>query len=344
MEFKTYDYKQFHYVDGFINIPQYALFYRGVSFPGKSKIDILRKNIPIYLSSKDIALTRYANKDHKDLYCISNSEALKLLDIRKITNLLPMLIDSYKFDKNDNDYINAINCLSISLGIVDLNIQIQLLNNFINAYNITEKPFLDGFKRVLEYKQDCDELKKTRGPLNKEGIRFALTNFDGQSIFILKELFGGFCDGFIAPRLTSPMQEDLFTHEEIVVFDTNILRVIDEPDNIKKVPIKELIKINNIELSFPKINLKAYMIKGGGSSERLIQDRNEFFNDKKRVKAAMKIAKKFAKSFVVKKKKKSCEPIIKESFDESPNKKIYTYPPIKLNLPEGLWFTKVSNL
>jgi hypothetical protein len=296
MTVATYKFDNFNYCDSVIIIPKNSVFYRGIS--DIKNPNILRKNTPIFLSSKKVAFIKYANSKNENLYCISNKTPLRLLDLRKIINLLPMLIDSYKFDPTDSEYLEAIKVLSVSLGIVDLNIQVKLLHDILKANDVKDVNIINGFKRLHSFLDYMNKFRGPRGPYNKLGVRIGITDIDGYMVLILKELFKNYCDGFISPLLTSPIQDDLVLHEEILIFDTENLEVVPEHD-IREHDIDLLIKQYNVLLNFNyknKLNFNGYFHKGGGIS--FVQDRNAFFQDKVKVKKALKIANNFSNKFI----------------------------------------------
>ena len=293
----TYEFREFNYSDSIITIPRNTIFYRGIS--DVKKPDILRPNIPIYLSSKEVAYKRYAKK-MENLYHLSNKHPLKLLDLRKIINLLPILIDSYKYDSDDRDYLDAIAILSITLGIVDINIQFKLLSDFYRNNNILDPGLLQGYNRVKDFVDGVNNFKFPRGPYNKLGVRIAITDIDGYMVVILKELFKNICDGFIAPELLSPLQNNSKTHEEIVIFNPEYLEKVNNIDDIKSLDINVLISQNNILLNFNyqnKIDYSMYFAKGGNKKRNKYYDKNLFFEDDIKVEKAIKLAKSFSNKF-----------------------------------------------
>jgi hypothetical protein len=114
---------------------------------------------------------------------------------------------------------------------------------------------------------------------------------------LLKELFSDYCDGYIAPQLFSPIQNNFFMHEEVVIFDApKCLDVIDEPN-------KEDIMFNHISFLIAQhyksftfkyhtnnyLKFKSNMV-GGHMFQ--IEDRNMYC---KNIKKFVKFARKFVK-------------------------------------------------
>jgi hypothetical protein len=299
-----FDFKEFDFTDGIINIPENTLFFRGIQDEKNIKnLTILRPEKPIYLTSKEVAHTKYKSEK---LYCIKNTKILKLMDIRKIMYLLLMMIDSYNADFRDSEYRNSVIILTISLGLCELPTQIHLLDNFLKVNNVNDVNILNGYSRLVKYleayklnKQDI--LGMSGGLYWKKGVRIGLTDIDIEMTILLKELFSDYCDGYIAPQLFSPIQNNFFMHEEIVIFDApKCLNVINEPN-------KQDIMFNHISFLFT-LHYKSFTFKyhannylkfksnmiGGHIFE--IEDRNMYCkNIKKFVKSAKKFARKFVK-------------------------------------------------
>ena len=115
-------------------------------------------------------------------------------------------------------------------------------------------------------------------------------------------MFSSYCDGIIAPKIFSPLQYDLYLHEEIILFDVNKLRLINEDIIVKLENISSIITTTNKPFKFSThslgstnkdIQFNAYM-QGGN---KIIQDKNIFFDDKNKVKKAKRLAKRLAKYF-----------------------------------------------
>jgi len=99
MSYTTYNFNNFDYFDSLIYIPINSVFYRGIRDLKLIKnFDILRKNVPIYLASK-ISARKYSDGNDDQIFSISTTDSLKVLDIRKIQHILQLIMDSYKFKK-----------------------------------------------------------------------------------------------------------------------------------------------------------------------------------------------------------------------------------------------------
>jgi len=298
-----FDFKDFDFTDGIINIPENTLFFRGIQDEQNIKnLIILRPERPIYLTSKEVAHTKYKSKK---LYCIKKN--LKLMDIRKIMYILLMMLDSYNADFRDSEYINSVTILTISLGLCELPIQIHLLDNFLKNNNINDVNIINGYSRLVEYleayKMNKQDILGASGSLYwKKGVRIGLTDIDIEMTILLKELFSDYCDGYIAPQLFSPIQNNFFMHEEVVIFDApKCLDVIDEPnkEDIMFHHISSLIAQHYKSFTFKYhtnnyLKFKSNMV-GGYTFQ--IEDRNMYC---KNIKKFLKSAKKFARKFVKK--------------------------------------------
>jgi len=111
-------------------------------------------------------------------------------------------------------------------------------------------------------------------------------------MLILKELFSGIYDGFIAPKIWSPFHTDNYSHEEIVIFDPikskldlyeDTLALGSATTKPKLLEIETVLNHNykSYNIKDAKYPLKIYSkFKDGGSSSRSRSpDRNKFYDD-----------------------------------------------------------------
>jgi hypothetical protein len=108
------------------------------------------------------------------------------------------------------------------------------------------------------------------------------------------------CDGYIVPRLKSPYHIGDEAHEEIVIFEPSkylsLVKSTSEYLDLEPKSINDLISEYSVPVIINKkltINMK--IPKRGGNKEEYI-DKNDFFNNKKLCKEAIKSAKKYVKS------------------------------------------------
>jgi hypothetical protein len=245
MNYNTYTFDSFPYLDKLLTIPPYTVFYRGVP-NGKNipNLDVLRSSTPIYIASKDIA-NRYSMVPENDLlFKISNIHELKLIDMRKIISMMPMILNNIEYNNNKTN-ISIFNNLKIVLGFTSIDEQIALLQK-------------DDFKYRIKQLIDFSNTPR----FVNSGVRLPITNFDQNMILIIKEIFSSYCDGIISPQLKTPFETSGFSHEEIILFDTSKLKIVDFNDaNIVEKHITTLfglVLLKFFTLMFHKIILNSY--------------------------------------------------------------------------------------
>ena len=116
----TLIFDKFFFSDEIISIPKDIILYRGMDY---KPIKLIR-DYPLYLSTFYIA-ENYG----KFIYSLSSHRDLKLLDIRKIISLMPIIIRSRKFI--DKESLECIKYLSIAFGLVSYKKQIELLKEHV---------------------------------------------------------------------------------------------------------------------------------------------------------------------------------------------------------------------
>lgn len=111
--------------------------------------------------------------------------------------------------------------------------------------------------------------------LFRTGVRIPITNFDAELILLLKKIFSSYYDGIIAPQLSTPFENNNLSHEEIILFDANNLKILD--NNKINIETKNIIDIidgtNTIYESFPLIT--------GGYKKSIFINRNKYFDNQK---------------------------------------------------------------
>ena len=79
--YTTYDFTNFNYTDSLINIHKNSIFYRGIrDIESINNLNILRNNVPIYLSSKDSA-KQYSSNNPNNIYSICITDDIKVFDL-----------------------------------------------------------------------------------------------------------------------------------------------------------------------------------------------------------------------------------------------------------------------
>ena len=309
-KFYTYKFDNFNYTDYLIRIPEHSVFYRGVRNKSRlGDVDILRKNMPIYLSSKESA-QRYSDNVDDNLYHIALKREMKVLDIRKIQSLLQMIMDTNSY-YNNPEFRYHMGVFSVVLGLVDYRMQIDEFIKILHREKFTiDEHLIQGINRMKQFlTNSVDTFRFPRGPFTKIGVRIGITELDAQMVLFLKELLSGICDGYIAPKMLSPLQPDFHINEELVLFDTSTLEIIDKTKAVETQHIEMLLGDYNglHNLIYKAINFKAYMFELGGGGYAH-EDKNEFFCDKIKVRKASKIAKRLVKKILTKPKQTKAEP------------------------------------
>lgn len=263
MIYTTFNFSSFNYYDKPIILPPNTVFYRGIP-NGKNipNLDILRKEFPIYLGSDEISKA-YCSGENDLCIKIANKDFLKLVDIRKIINMLPMILNMIPY-KQENKQI--IDILKLTLGICSLSEQMHIISNYNISY--------EKRKRLIDFHNKERNINT--------GIRIPVTDADSLMIQIMKSIFGNYYDGIISPRLKTVYETNGFSHEEIIIFDTKKLYILENNENVEKLHIN---KILNEEMIFKIDNV----LIGGKYG---YQDKNlHLTNDEKFIKKTKKFAK-----------------------------------------------------
>ena len=342
MEYTTYNFDNFNYTDILITIKPNTLFYRGIrDLKAIKNFDILRKDVPIYLASKESA-KKYSDDNDSNIFSISVNEYIKIIDIRKIQHILQIVLDSYIYKKNDTEFKTHMEIFSLALGLVDYKTQVIEFDRIAREQKWIEDPNIsNGINRMKQFFNDkINTYKMARGPLTKLGFRIALTDVDALVVLFLKELFGDYCDGYIAPKMFSPLQPEFYINEELVLFDTKKLVVVDSSIIPKKKDIDILLyNFENILVNFKyqdKLNFKMFMQKGGSRDTRLLslgRDKNEDFYDEKKMKKNNRLVKRLAKKLI---KNRVINDYDSDDIQRKLELRESNYPAFKLNVPLNL--------
>ncbi len=283
---QTYKFDLFSYVDTDIVLPENTVFFRGINISTKNVI----QDRPIYLSALDIA-KQYG----KNVYGIKTTKSLTLIDIRKLRHFLRLIISSRKFESQDIS--KCIYYLTIAFGLCSYMKQVELLENYVQmiSKDVVDENELNFVVSRIKYMKNYDVNKLPLNPWDPEGVRVAETYIDNYVMLILKELFSGIYDGIIAPRMISPFHVSDKTHEEIIIFDPikSELEICDQTE-VKSMNINVLFNDGKSIQTFKYKDMFARSIYVGGS---ICVDRDKFYKNKKLVRDAKRLAKKFAASF-----------------------------------------------
>jgi hypothetical protein len=95
--------------------------------------------------------------------------------------------------------------------------------------------------------------------LINSGVRIPITNLDANMVLILKQIFSNYYDGLIAPKLITPFELSGYSHEEIIIFDTDALEIVqDQNININQKYIGQILGKN---MKFYTMNVYTGVIK-----------------------------------------------------------------------------------
>ena len=253
----THVFSDFPYIDKPILIPIHAVFYRGIA-KGKNikNLEVLRENMPIYLVSSLVA--KYYSTNDNDIFIkIKTKRDLRLIDIRKVISLLPMILNTLPVNDLNTQLIKT---LKLSLGITNINEQIDIIKT-------TDIP-QDRIDRMIDF-------SKNNRWFNL-GVRIPITTFDATIVLILKQIFSSYYDGIIAPQLITPFEINGKSHKEVIIFNANKLDIIN--DDLVNIEEKHILNI----LDGTKINLlNMPMYIGGSGNMSYFIDKNKQLYDKK---------------------------------------------------------------
>lgn len=125
---------------------------------------------------------------------------------------------------------------------------------------------------------------------------------------ILREIFGGICDGCIAPRMFSPFHPNNVMHEEIVIFDPKKSLVVYNSHNSANSPgtlpthhISTQLRGTTVELSHHDLSRRVVLapMQEGGCDSLHAVDRNAWYDDPKNVAEGKRLARAFKRSIKV---------------------------------------------
>jgi hypothetical protein len=310
----TFNFEHFDFIDtDLITLPK-MIFYRGImSNDPLTEKEIIR-NSPIYLGSKNIA------KDYGTVYQLSTPKSLRLVDVRKLKTILNIVISSRK--SNEPAILKSIQYLTMAFGLCSYSRQILELESHVDdaRHLVNDHSELDSVYKKINMMRNTDPRHFYLNPIEPEGVRVAETYIDGKVMIILKDLFKGIYDGFIAPAMFSPFHSGGFTHEEIVIFDPIECGFhLDTTSNVKSLSLSKFLNCRGDKA----LTIKNEMYKseiwiqknkhtkpdsGGTVSISRKIDRNIFFDDKDQVNEAKLDAKLFKKSVARIKKAKYLKP------------------------------------
>jgi hypothetical protein len=299
--YKILDFKNFPNIIGQpIIINKNTLFFKSYS----TKYGVPINNRPSYFGEIDNA-TKYLKSGRK-LGIFSTKRRIKLLDIRYISKIINDLILLRK--NNDFDtIIKGYMTLALSHGLVSLYKQLNLYKmRYIKSIDTDSR-----YKKIIEYYNDFESKTNKelfQNPLELQGIRIGETNNDVDSTFILKEIFGDFCDGFICPTIFSSYFDNNTIPNEILLFNPldTVIEIETIPNNSITVNINKILIKNNINLFTIPFFMKkdeTIFFQYGGKKNTIdyIYEKNILINKKETITDLKKQGSEFKKNMLINK-------------------------------------------
>ena len=291
---KTYTFSTFNYVDADIGISTNTIFFRGIDKKLDNDNDIIRPGVPMFMGPEYIA------KEYGHVYRLRPSRNLRLLDFRRLKNLMRLVVSARKKMTSDvvwNRFIESVRLITIAFGLCSYAGQIDLMEKHVASIeaDVLDVKELDFIKSRIENMKLTDT-KHVLNPFEPEGVRIAETQIDRKVMFILKELFGDVYDGYIAQKMYSPFHVQNASHEEILIFDPVKSGIVLFNDNDVTIPVMPISKVFTgykiFELEGDSFK-RTIILSGGGKRKNKNIDRNTMFDDAVKVKEAITEAKFF---------------------------------------------------
>lgn len=260
-------------------------------FRGHSKKEKVLSSNPKFFGHLDVAYS-YSKGDDKQLGCFTNTEEIRLIDIRYLRLILQPILSSC----DPNKYEEIVAKTMLAIGIGSYNTQVKIAR--VVFKNSPEK-----IERMIDFQNELNCGLKIKGlnPIEANAFRIAETNLDSYVFLFLKELLEKYCDGIISPKLYSPFHTEKTNNmntQEILLFNPKKSGLKPVVDFTKKYrmnySILSLIGLEN-KKDFKPYSNKDFFIQFGGENE----DRNYIFNDKEKVKEIQKQFKNVSKDFQI---------------------------------------------
>ncbi len=223
MQKNLFNFREFEFIHGVFSLPDNVYIFRSVN----PNIPV-NPSYPAFFGDYEVAKF-YAPGRILKVY--EQKQGIKVIDIRYVQAILPLLFNAIRPSQSDVDVIKF---TSLALGLVSYQKQIEMLE----ALN---QPILQPMIQRMRDFAALPNKPSWVNPIEMRGVRCGITNVDYFVTGFLKELFSDIIDGIIAPALPSPY------HDQIDV------------DVAKSMMYQELILFN------PEKSLKEYR----SSSERL---------------------------------------------------------------------------
>lgn len=262
-----------------------------------SKQEKVISSDPKFFRPLNVAIS-YSTEKNKKISCFTNTEEIRLIDIRYLRLILQPILSSC--DPYKNEEIIAKTMLAIGIG--SFNTQIKIAQRVFQGSH-------EQINNMIEFQNKLSSGLRYNGinPIEAHAFRIAETHLDSYVFLFLKEILGKYCDGIISPRLFSPFhieKSDKIMTNEIFLFNPKKSGLVPVPDMskifISNHTIPSIIGLENKKQFKPYTNKEFFIQFGGdGDNEQNKLDRNSVFNDKKRMKEMKKQFKNISKDFEI---------------------------------------------
>lgn len=279
--FKFHD---FDYTQGPITLPEKSCWYRAydTSFANLT-------HHPTFFGDMEVAFF-YNRQDNKRLGEFTPKRPLRVLDIRYLRSLLPLIITK-------SNYHVIHEKATLAFGLCSFTKQIELLKKLYPG----EYPKLDECIARMEKfsKIEHEQQPGWANSVELQGVRIGIGDIDFAVCLWLKDLLYPMIDGFIAPRMHSPFHDQVYPdetksmmYEELMLFDPlNALRFVQDRPKTEKVQyfvttglFQQVISQNTTLWMFDQRPIRVSRHIGGGYTarpkmnddavERYISDKN----------------------------------------------------------------------
>ena len=209
-------------------IPENMIFFRGYD----SKYSAISSRVTHYGTAWTAQCYATTSPDHR-LGAFTNKRMLRLLDLRYIQVLLKQLFA--KRTSTAFSEMEPMARMTLSYGLCSLQDQIRLMQHLMAKAHGTHVT-IEYFNNHLKNK-NYSEMPLTVNPFTPDGIRVGETTNDALSLISVKEIFGDWVDGFVAPRFDSVfhVEKNGFIHAEMVLFDPAYCGIIQMTDPLPTV-------------------------------------------------------------------------------------------------------------
>lgn len=247
------------------------LFYRGYD----SRYEAISNRVT-HFGNEETARGYAGITPYHKLGCFITTHHLRVIDYRYMQVLLRELFtirESTTLSKKD---LEPMLRMTLSYGLCSFADQINLMKLLLpSSQGLKDcsnfcKEHIDG--------KDYHEKPIYMNPVTPDGMRVAETNNDFMTLNALKTIFGGWIDGFVAPRMNSIFHQERggYVSGELVLFDPlkariKQIQVESVPRNINVVTIEEILRPCTVCQWFHLNNthkMKVRQRKGGAKSKK----------------------------------------------------------------------------